>query len=143
MDPCLQDYLGGLMQCGKPKPDLYRLWAKYFSSMGCPKHVVHKPNDWPPFFIMMLFSPSHFEWAKNFPGSKTWTIMLNCSNNSSMMAFALPSVCLEKINFTCKQLEEQMDCTLVISEDIPHPQGDHSSPPSYGRTIPHLKLKPL
>lgn len=71
MDPGLQDYLGCMIQTGKPNPDLYGLWAKYFSPVGCLEHVVHIPSDWAPFFIGMLLSPSHFEWAKNFLGSKT------------------------------------------------------------------------
>lgn len=45
MDPGLKDFLGGIMQKGQPKPDLYRLWAKYFSPVGCPDNVIQIPKD--------------------------------------------------------------------------------------------------
>ncbi|RLN04371.1 uncharacterized protein C2845_PM13G11500 [Panicum miliaceum] len=50
MYPDLQDFLGGMMQTGKSNPNIYRLWAKYFSPMGCPEKtsLTHKYVHSPP-----------------------------------------------------------------------------------------------
>jgi hypothetical protein len=51
-------------------PDVFRLWAQFFSPVGCPAQVVDIPADWASFFTVMLLSPSHFDWAKSFLASK-------------------------------------------------------------------------
>jgi hypothetical protein len=85
----------------KPQVDMYRLWAKHFSPVGCPEHAVQIPTDWAPFFTFMLLSPSHFDWAKGFLASQAWKFMLSCTNTSSMMTFAIPGKCPENVQLQC------------------------------------------
>lgn len=44
-DPGLNDFFGKLVRPTTPKPNLYRLWAKHFSLVGCLEQVVHIPSD--------------------------------------------------------------------------------------------------
>jgi hypothetical protein len=85
----------------KPHPDVYRLWAKFFSPVGFPSHVVQIPTDWASFFTVMLLSPNHFDWAKKFLSSQAWKCMLQCAPASAMMSFALPSSCPDNGEVKC------------------------------------------
>nr|TKV99389.1 hypothetical protein SEVIR_8G040100v2 [Setaria viridis] len=49
------------------------------------------PTDWVAFFVMMLMSLAHFEWAKNFLNSQVWRFMLSCSTTFSTLSFAIPA----------------------------------------------------
>jgi hypothetical protein len=64
----------------KPQPDVYGLWAKFFSPVGCPSHVVQIPADWASFTVMLLF-PNHFDWAKEYLSSQAWKCMLQCARS--------------------------------------------------------------
>jgi hypothetical protein len=70
-------------------PDVFRLWAKFFSPVGCPTQVVDIPADWASFFTVMLLSPSHFDWAKNFLASKVWSMFLITAKPKALMSFLL------------------------------------------------------
>jgi hypothetical protein len=116
----------------KTPPDVYRLWAKHFSPVGCPSHVIQIPKDWAAFFTVMLLSPTHFDWAKSFLSSQAWNMLLQCSNSSSFMSFALPSSCPENAEVRCAALEDE-------SEDNSS-QHDSNSVPSI--IAPPAKVKP-
>jgi hypothetical protein len=116
----------------KTPPDVFRLWAKHFSPVGCPSHVIQIPKDWAAFFTVMLLSPTHFDWAKSFLSSQAWNMLLQCSNSSSFMSFALPSSCPENAEVRCAALEAE-------SEDISSQQGSNSAPPISANST---KVKP-
>nr|TKW28573.1 hypothetical protein SEVIR_3G337300v2 [Setaria viridis] len=66
-------------------PNIFRLWAQHFSPAGCPEQVTYIPSDWASFFINMLLSPQHFDWAKKFLASTAWNFMLNfCPRTSPL-----------------------------------------------------------
>lgn len=94
-------YQGTVTQPNKPSPDLYRLWAKHFSPVGDMQQVVDIPRDWASFFIVMLLSPTSFEWAKAFLASKTWGALISCSKDAVMMSFALPKSCPKGAEVHC------------------------------------------
>lgn len=84
---------GPISQPKRSCPDVYRLWAKYFSPVGNPDHTIQMPTDWSPFFIKMLLSPIHFDWAKGFLASQTWDMLLSCADLTDCMVFAIPASC--------------------------------------------------
>nr|TKW22663.1 hypothetical protein SEVIR_4G243200v2 [Setaria viridis] len=93
---------------GAPQnPNIFRLWAQHFSPAGCPEQVTYIPSDWASFFINMLLSPQHFDWAKKFLASAAWNFMLNCADNPSMMAFSIPPVCPRTSPLPCISQEEE------------------------------------
>lgn len=79
--------------CSNCSPDLYSLWAKFFSPVGCRELTVQIPKDWASFFLVMLLSLNSFDWARKFLSSTTWKALLRCSDSSSAITFALPSCC--------------------------------------------------
>jgi hypothetical protein len=85
----------------KPIPDVYRLWAKHFSPVGCPELVVNIPVEWAAFFTVMLLSPNSFGWAKSFLASKAWQIMINSVGRNEIMSFALPPKCPKNAEVHC------------------------------------------
>ncbi|XP_012701324.1 uncharacterized protein LOC101786606 isoform X1 [Setaria italica] len=89
-------------------PNVYRLWAQHFSPVGCPEQVTQIPSDWAAFFINMLMSPEHFDWAKQFLASKTWEFLLSCSNQTALMAFAIPQKCPSSTPFICSLSQEEV-----------------------------------
>jgi hypothetical protein len=95
----------------KTPPDAYRLWAKHFSPVGCPSYVILIPKDWVAFFTVMLLSPAHFDWAKTFLTSQAWNLLLQCSNSSLFMSFALPSSCPKNAEVRCSALEDEPEVT--------------------------------
>nr|TKW09091.1 hypothetical protein SEVIR_6G069600v2 [Setaria viridis] len=88
-------------------PNVYRLWAQHFSPVGCPEQVTQIPSDWAAFFINMLMSPEHFDWAKQFLASKTWEFLLSCSNQTALMAFAIPQRCPSSTPLICSLSQEE------------------------------------
>jgi hypothetical protein len=90
----------------KTPPDVFRLWAKFFSPVGYLSQVVNIPADWAAFFIMMLLSPTHFDWAKSFLASQAWKLLTNCANSNALMAFAIPAKCPENVEVSCQNLLE-------------------------------------
>jgi hypothetical protein len=103
------NFFGTQLFSSKPKPDVYRLWAKYFSPVGCPEQVVQLPSEWAAFFTVMLLSPNQFVWAKNFLSSPAWKVMLSCSGPSAMMSFAIPSPCPQEAEVTCASAKQLPD----------------------------------
>lgn len=93
----------------KTNPDVLRLWAKQFSPASRPQQVVNIPNDWAPFFTMMLLSPNHFYWAKTFLASQAWEFLLSCAKNSASLSFAIPTQCPQKLELVCQQQNETED----------------------------------
>nr|TKW00445.1 hypothetical protein SEVIR_8G109100v2 [Setaria viridis] len=89
-------------------PNIFRLWAQHFSRVGCPEQVTQIPSDWAAFFINMLMSPEHFDWAKQFLASKTWEFLLSCSNSTAMMAFAIPLKYPSSSPFICSLSQEEV-----------------------------------
>jgi hypothetical protein len=85
----------------KPIPDVHRLWAKHFSSVGFPELVVNIPVDWAAFFTAKLLSPKSFDWAKSFLASKAWQIMINLVGTIELMSFALPPKCPKNAEVRC------------------------------------------
>lgn len=98
-------------------PELYRLWAKHFSPAGCPDMVVHIPSDWDPFFTSMLLSPEHFDWAKGFLTSQTWSMLLSCAKEAHFMAFAIPNKCPPAAKLICISEIEETDSSIPQDSD--------------------------
>jgi hypothetical protein len=90
-------------------PNVYRLWAKFFSPVGCPEQVVDIPSDWAPFFTVMLLSPTHFDWAKSFLVSKASDLLLSSVNTNALMAFSNPTKCPKNAEVLCQGLLEAAD----------------------------------
>nr|TKW10652.1 hypothetical protein SEVIR_6G179800v2 [Setaria viridis] len=86
-------------------PNLFRLWAQHFSPVGCPEQATLIPADWASFFINMLLSPQHFDWAKNVLASSAWNFMISCVDNPAMMAFNIPPVCPRTSPLPCLSQE--------------------------------------
>jgi hypothetical protein len=122
----------GAEPVAKTPPDVYRLWAKHFSPVGCPPHVIPIPKDWAAFFTVMLFSPAHFDWAKTFLTSQAWNLLLQCSNSSSFMSFALPSSCPKNAEVRCSALEDEPEVTSSL----------HGSNGEIPPAVPLAKVKP-
>jgi hypothetical protein len=101
----------GAKPLAKTPPDVYMLWAKHFSPVGCPPHVIQIPKDWAAFFTVMLLSPAHFDWAKTFLTSQAWNLLLQCSNSSSFMSFALPPSCPKNAEVRGSALEDEPEVT--------------------------------
>nr|TKV93953.1 hypothetical protein SEVIR_9G263700v2 [Setaria viridis] len=89
-------------------PNIFRLWAQHFSPVGCPEQVTQIPSDWAAFFINMLMSLEHFDWAKQFLASKIWEFLLSCSNSTAMMAFAIPLKCPSSSPLICSLPQEEV-----------------------------------
>lgn len=128
----LSNGFGPISQPNKQCPDVYRLWAKHFSPVGCHDYTVQMPPDWAPFFIKMLLSPSHFEWAKHVLASQTWDLLLRCAELSAAMSFAIPQKCHASTNVVCiTSMDDvnnhQNDTDLAQDDLIPLPQ-DYSAP---------------
>lgn len=123
-DPGTNDFFGKLVQPTTPKPDLYRLWAKHFSPVGCLEHVVHIPTDWAAFFVVMLLSPAHFSWAKSFLTSQAWKAMLNCTDSSSLMSFTLPSECPGNGASSCSSHKEGTDNSPLLQDPSEHQENE-------------------
>jgi hypothetical protein len=93
--------------------------------VGCPEQVINIPADWAAFFTVMLLSPAHFDWAKNFLSSQAWKFMIGCTNSDSYMSFALLARCPENAEVHCqiriesKVAEEADSSPLPISSDCP------------------------
>jgi hypothetical protein len=93
--------------------------------VGCPEQVINIPADWAAFFTVMLLSPAHFDWAKNFLSSQAWKFMIGCTNSDSYMSFSLPARCPENAEVHCqiriesKVAEEAESSPLPISSDCP------------------------
>nr|TKW26668.1 hypothetical protein SEVIR_3G205100v2 [Setaria viridis] len=66
-------------------------WADRMT--GDPDAVTDIPADWASFFIMMLLSPTHFDWAKGFLNSEAWRFMISCTSTVSTMSFVIPESC--------------------------------------------------
>lgn len=92
-DPGWADRMSKAQIVPKLCPDVYRLWAKHFSPAGDPDAVTDIPADWASFFIMMLLSPTHFDWAKGFLNSEAWRFMISCTSTVSTMSFVIPESC--------------------------------------------------
>jgi hypothetical protein len=120
-------FLGTQLFSSKPKPDVYRLWAKYFSPVGCPEHVVQIPSDWAAFFTVMLLSPNQFAWAKNFLSSPAWKVMLSCSGPSALMSFAIPSSCPQEAEVTCASVKQLPDNPGSQSGSNPNEQEEQGN----------------
>jgi hypothetical protein len=103
------NFFGTQLFSSKPKPDVYRLWAKYFSPVGCPEQVVQTPSEWAAFFTVMFLSPNQFVWAKNFLSSPAWKVMLSCSGPSAMMSFSIPSPYPQEAEVTCASAKQLPD----------------------------------
>lgn len=100
--------------------DLYRLWAKFFSQVGCPEVTVQIPRDWVPFFLVSLLSPKSLDWAKSFMGSTAWKAMISCSDLSSSLTFALPNAWPHNAAITCASLSDSLnpsDRLVKIAEE--------------------------
>jgi hypothetical protein len=85
-------------------PDVFRLWAQFFSPVGCPAQVVDIPADGASFFTVMLLSPSHFDWAKSFLASKVWNLFLITAKPKAIMSFSIPAKCPENALVLCQDL---------------------------------------
>lgn len=82
--------------------------------MGCSEVTVQIPKDWTPFCLVSLLSPESFDWAKSFLGSSTWLTLINCSDSSSSLAFAIPNACTQNAVVSC----DSLDALLVPSEKL-------------------------
>ncbi|KAK8448081.1 hypothetical protein SEVIR_8G217501v4 [Setaria viridis] len=116
-DPGWDQLISGSQGSYKSHPDVHRLWARFFSPMGSPEQVISIPNDWTPFFIVMLLSPNHFEWAKSFLSSQAWKFLLSCASNSVSMSFAIPSKCPENVDLNCSLFPQAANCSVEDSYD--------------------------
>jgi hypothetical protein len=85
-------------------PDVFRLWAQFFSPVGCPAQVVDIPADWASFFTVMLLSPSNFDWAKSFLASTVWNLFLITAKPKALMSFSIPAKCPENASVLCQGL---------------------------------------
>jgi hypothetical protein len=85
-------------------PDVFRLWAQFFSPVDCPAQVVDIPADWASFFTVMLLSPSHFDWAKSFLASKVWNLFLITAKPKALTSFSTPAKCPENASVLCQDL---------------------------------------
>lgn len=100
----------------KPLPDVFCLWAKHFSPVGCQDGVVKIPVDWAAFFVTMLLSSTHFEWARSFLSSPTWKFLLgcSCSNSDELMTFALPEKCPGNSRIQCIALADAPEALMNL-----------------------------
>lgn len=122
--------MGSIVQTSKPAPDLYRLWAKHFAPMGLMQQVVDIPRDWASFFLVMLLSPGHFEWAKAFLASKTWETLLSCSKEAEILSFAIPMTCPKDAEVFCSDSmnaesalpDEEMGEEEIVTRDSTSPK---------------------
>jgi hypothetical protein len=84
--------------------------------MGDPVQTINIPADWAAFFIVMLLSPAHFDWAKKFLSSQTWNFMIGCSNSDSFLSFALPASCPENAEVRC---QNRIESEIADVDDEP------------------------
>lgn len=133
-DPGWTDRMTQKQSCNQTCPDVYRLWARYFSPVGKPDQVIQIPTDWEAFFVMMLMSLAHFEWAKNFLNSHAWRFMLSCSTTFSSLSFALPASCLVSQEVQCLSYTDSS--TMGRSSSTPGSSQD--KPKS---TTPHIETE--
>nr|TKW28789.1 hypothetical protein SEVIR_3G350900v2 [Setaria viridis] len=103
--------------------------AHNFSPVGCPDQVIHIPTNWAAFFIAMLLSPEHFDWAKKFLASKAWEFMLSCTSKSAMMAFAIPSSCPSSSLVLCISQSEEVCTSPCKGDSSVDPKIDEQSTP--------------
>jgi hypothetical protein len=150
-DPAWAAFMGGKLGLAKtnPLPDVYRLWAKHFSLVGCPEQVINIPTDWAAFFTVMLLSPNHFDWAKSFLASKAWNLMIKHAKSDALMAFALPSKCPEGAEVCCDALAQNLDVlpeveSVAQNEDADNQQSvAHSEMAVNQQVIKTLTLSPV
>nr|TKW20819.1 hypothetical protein SEVIR_4G113900v2 [Setaria viridis] len=90
-DPGLNDFFGKLVRPTTPKPNLYRLWAKHFSLVGCLEQV-------------------------SFLSSQALKAMLSCSSPSSLMSFTLPPQCPADVEVSCTNQQESMDSSPLLKD---------------------------
>lgn len=92
---------GWMVHSYKAPADVYRLWAKHFSMTDGTRQVIDIPTNWASFFTLKLLSPAYFDWAKNFLASRAWNFIISSNNSSTLISFALPSVCPPNAEIQC------------------------------------------
>nr|TKW37264.1 hypothetical protein SEVIR_1G036261v2 [Setaria viridis] len=86
-------------------------------------------GDWASFFIMMLLSPAHFDWAKGFLNSEAWRFMISCTSIVSTMSFVIPESCPVDKEPQCLSHRDSNRISPSSSEDLPVQKKKKSSTP--------------
>jgi hypothetical protein len=120
--------------------DLYRLWAKNFSPVGNPDFVVQVPKDWAPFFLNMLSSPNHFDWAKTFLASFSWKVLTKHCTSEESLPFALPKSCPDGDHIVC-EIQESASKQPEPEHEIRENRSQDSSPLSESAYRRSLRIK--
>jgi hypothetical protein len=102
--------------------------------------VVQVPKDWAPFFLTMLSTPKHFDWAKTFLASFSWKVMTKHRTPEENLSFALPKSCPDGEHIICEIQEsasKQPEPEHVIREN----RSQDSSPLSESAYRRSLRIK--
>lgn len=105
--------------------------------MGSQDFVVQIPTSWASFFITMLLSPNHFDWAKTFLASHFWKIMVEDLPLEDNLSFALPSSCPDAGVVTC----ESSDLPVPQEQDSDTSSAETSLSESAFRRSPRIKSR--